>query len=87
MRFCKILTLLVWFVWGAELRAAEVLVYHPIQTDNHGSIIPWFDADPGRSYSHMLELVWGFWDNMRMEPNGVPYYMNHQVWNANFDDP
>lgn len=87
MRFCKILTLLVWFIWRADLRAAEVLVYHPVQTDKHGSIIPWFDADPGRSYNHILELVWSFWDNMRMEPNGVPYYMNHQVWNANFDDP
>ena len=87
MRFCKILMLLVWVVWGGDVRAAEMLVYHPIQTDQQGNIIPWFDADPGRSYSHVLELVWGFWDNMRMEPNGVPYYMNHQVWNANFDDP
>ena len=24
---------------------------------------------------------------MRRDPNGLPYYMDHQVWNKDFDDP
>jgi hypothetical protein len=65
----------------------EILIYHPIQTDKSGKIIPWFDENPGKSYDHVINLVWNFWDHMRQDMNGLPYYMNHQVWNANFDDP
>jgi hypothetical protein len=65
----------------------EILIYHPIQTDKSGKIIPWYDENPGKSYGHMINLVWNFWDHMRQDMNGLPYYMNHQVWNANFDDP
>jgi hypothetical protein len=65
----------------------EILIYHPIQTDNSGKIIPWFDENPGRSYDHVINLVWNFWDHMRQDMNGLPYYMNHQVWNVNFNDP
>ena len=65
----------------------EILIYHPIQTDKSGMIIPWYDENPGKSYSHVINLVWNFWDHMRQDMNGLPYYMNHQVWNANFDDP
>ena len=72
---------------GAAASPPEVLVYHPIQTDADGNILPWYDQDPGKSYDHVLGLVWQFWDRMRMDPNGLPYYMNHQVWNPDFDDP
>jgi hypothetical protein len=65
----------------------EILIYHPIQTDKSGKIIPWFDENPGKSYDHVINLVWNFWDHMRQDMNGLPYYMNHQVWNANFNDP
>jgi hypothetical protein len=65
----------------------EILIYHPIQTDKNGKIIPWYDENMGRSYDHAINLVWNFWDQMRQDINGLPYYMNHQVWNANFDDP
>src|ERR1035437_3077571 len=65
----------------------EILIYHPIQTDKNGKIIPWYDENPGKSYDHVINLVWNFWDHMRQDMNGLPYYMNHQVWNANFDDP
>jgi hypothetical protein len=65
----------------------EILIYHPIQTDKSGKIIPWFDQNPGKSYNHIINLVWNFWDHMRQDMNGLPYYMNHQVWNPNFDDP
>jgi hypothetical protein len=65
----------------------EILIYHPIQTDKSGKIIPWYDENPGKSYDHVINLVWNFWDHMRQDMNGLPYYMNHQVWNANFNDP
>jgi hypothetical protein len=65
----------------------EILIYHPIQTDTSGKIIPWYNENPGKSYSHMIKLVFNFWDDMRKDMNGLPYYMNHQVWNADFNDP
>ena len=42
---------------------------------------------PGKSFNHIVHIVWNFWDTMRRDYNGLPYYMNHQVWNANFNDP
>ena len=65
----------------------EMLIYHPIKTDKAGKIIPWYNENPGTSYNHVINLVWNFWDTMRRDMNGLPYYMNHQVWNANFNDP
>src|ERR1700740_971373 len=65
----------------------EQLFYHQIQTDKNGNIIPWYDADLAKSYDHIIHLVWNFWDTMRTDMNGLPYYMNHQVWRPNFDDP
>ena len=44
-------------------------------------------SDPGKSYNHVINIVWNFWDTMRHDYNGLPYYMNHQVWNPAFDDP
>jgi len=65
----------------------EKLIYHTIKTDKNGKLIPWYDADPGKSFDHIMNIVWNFWDTMRRDYNGLPYYMNHQVWNANFNDP
>jgi hypothetical protein len=65
----------------------EMLVYHPIQTDKVGNIVPWYNADPAIAYDHDLHIIWNFWLNMRRDPNGLPYYMDHQVWNKNIDDP
>ncbi len=64
----------------------DFLIYHRIHTDKHGKILPWFSNDPGKSFNHVLGLVWKFWDTMRIDMNGLPYYMNHQVWNQNFGD-
>lgn len=65
----------------------EMLIYHPVRTDKSGKIVPWYNDDPGTSYNHVIDLVWNFWDTMRKDMNGLPYYMNHQVWNADFNDP
>jgi hypothetical protein len=65
----------------------EKLIYHTIKTDKNGKLIPWYDADPGKSFNHIVNIVWNFWDTMRRDYNGLPYYMNHQVWNTEFNDP
>ena len=65
----------------------DTLIYHPIKTDNEGHIIPWYNADPAIAYDHNLHTIWHFWLTMRRDPNGLPYYMDHQVWNKDFDDP
>jgi len=64
----------------------ELLIYHEIKTDANGFIVPWHDNDPGRSFDHVINLVWNFWDTMRTDMNGLPYYMNHQVWEEHFSD-
>ena len=83
----RLLLLTALLCLGTRLAAAEMLVYHPIQTDQDGNIIPWYDPNPGKSYDHVIGLVWNFWDTMRTDLNGLPYYMNHQVWNPEFSDP
>src|ERR1044071_2581587 len=65
----------------------EQLIYHTIRTDASGKIIPWSHENPGKAYSHVLNLVWNFWDTMRVDMNGIPYYMNHQVWQPGYNDP
>ena len=64
----------------------EKLVYHLIKTDARGNILPWYSDEPGKAWSHTIQLVWNFWDTMRRDPNGIPYYMNHQVWKPAVND-
>lgn len=61
------------------------LVFHEIRTDEKGHIVPWYNPDPGTSYDHVINLIWNFWDSMRRDMNGLPYYMNHQVWRPSND--
>ena len=61
------------------------LVFHPSQTDAKGNILPWCSPDLGRSFNHAIRSVWEFWHTMRMDLNGLPYYMNHQVWRPQND--
>lgn len=65
----------------------EILIYHPIKTDKAGKIVSWYNDNPGVAYNHIVNIVYNFWDTMRRDMNGLPYYMNHQVWNPAFDDP
>jgi len=62
------------------------LVYHVVQVDESRRILPWFDPDPATSYDHVVRSVWAFWRDMRACPNGVPYYLQHQVWQPDLDD-
>jgi hypothetical protein len=86
----KLLLFCVLFIPAKNILFAqqgEMLVYHAIQTDKDGIIIPWYNPDPAIAFDHNLMQIWNFWDTMRRDMNGLPYYMNHQVWNGNFDDP
>lgn len=62
------------------------LVFHPIRTDGQGKIISWCDDEPGQAFDHVINTVWSFWDTMRIDMNGLPYYMNHQVWRPGIND-
>ena len=79
--------LVIGFTSAGFAQQKEMLVYHPIRTDKSGKIVSWYDEDPGIAYNHIIGIVWNFWDTMRQDMNGLPYYMNHQVWDADFNDP
>lgn len=64
---------------------AEKLFYHEAKTDASGRIVPWYGGEPGRAYDHVVRLVWQFWRDMKPCPNGVPYYLQHQVWKPEED--
>lgn len=63
------------------------LGYHDVRRDKAGALLPWFADDPGASYDHVIRLTWQFWHGMRRCENGVPYYLQHQVWKPDRDDP
>ena len=58
-----------------------------VKVDSAGHIVPWYGHSPGEAYDHVVRLVWQFWTGMRSCPNGVPVYLQHQVWKPNQDDP
>jgi hypothetical protein len=65
--------------------AAERLGYHEICVDAEGRIQPWYSPDAGVAYDHGLRKIWEFWQGMGKCPNGVPYYLQHQVWKPEHD--
>ncbi len=70
-----------------ETITSEKLLYHPIHLNTvDQTIIPWYSTDLGESYDFVINATWNFWDTMRTDKNGLPYYMNHQVWRGDFND-
>jgi hypothetical protein len=61
------------------------LQYHDLRTDTAGMILPWSDDEPAKAFDRVIRLVWGFWQRMESCPNGVPYYLQHQVWKPEHD--
>lgn len=64
----------------------DTLSYHRILIDDQGNILPWYSPDPGLSYDFVIKRIWNFWDTIRRDMNGLPYYINHQVWRPEFND-
>ncbi len=60
--------------------------YHEVKVDASGRIVPWYGSGPAEAYDHVVRLVFQFWIGMRKCSNGVPYYLQHQVWKADQDD-
>jgi hypothetical protein len=85
MKF-KLILLLATISFSPSFGQPEMLIYHDIKTDASGKVIPWFSPEPGKAYSFVTQAVWHFWDTMRVDMNGLPYYMNHQVWKPGVDD-
>lgn len=66
---------------------SEKLLYHHIRLNKADqSILPWYSSDLGKSYDFIIIKVYNFWSTMRTDKNGLPYYMNHQVWREDFND-
>lgn len=73
--------------WAVPAVAQATIGYHQVKTDSGGRIVPWYAPDPAVAYDHVVRSVWNFWRSMRKCPNGVPYYLQHQVWQPGQDDP
>lgn len=56
-----------------------MLMYHPISTDQNGHILPWYSADLGASYDHVIHLVWNYWKNLPDLANGIPASFQHRM--------
>lgn len=79
---------LCWLSFGiCKLVAQDRFLQHAVRTDSNGIIIPWYHPDPSIAFDHTIDIVWDWWDHIRSDYNGLPYYMNHQVWNPKFNDP
>lgn len=65
----------------------DVIGYHPVKLDASRRIVPWYGSGASQGYDRMVRLVWTFWLKMRTCPNGAPYYLQHQVWKPDKDDP
>lgn len=86
-RACAVLGLAFLAAFTGRLPAAEKIGYHEVRTDASGNILPWYGTSAGEAYDHNIRLLWNFWITMRKCPNGVPYYLQHQVWKPGADDP
>ncbi|MCX6631113.1 MAG: hypothetical protein NTW28_26175 [Candidatus Solibacter sp.] len=73
--------------WACAAVPAQQIGYHEARTDSAGGIVPWYGSGPAEAYDHVIRLVWNFWRDMRQCPNGLPYYLQHQVWRPLQDDP
>lgn len=70
---------LLFFMCG---NSQQVLVYHTIQTDSNGYMIPWYNPDPSVAYDHDLQLIWNFWKNIPTS-SGTKYYMMDHSYSPN----
>ena len=64
----------------ADQASDRIIGYHEVKVDSSGKIAPWYGSSPAEDYDHVIRLIWNFWRDMRACPNGVPTYLQHQVW-------
>lgn len=67
---------------------SDTIQYHPIRINKaDNSLLPWYSSDAGKSYDHILGLVWQYWNNLPECLPGVKWYMMHRqviVSNSNY---
>jgi hypothetical protein len=67
--------LFLFFLLSNFYCSAQLNVYHPLQKDVNGVLIPWYHpTNHGTAYNHGLDLVWNFWKNIPTV-YGYKYYM------------
>jgi hypothetical protein len=65
----------------------KLLLYHKVcLNEADQTILPWYSPDAGKAFDFVINRVWNFWFTMRDDKNGLPYYMNHQVWRPDYND-
>lgn len=63
---------------------APILVFHEIETDQNGLILPWYSpTNLGESYDRILNLIFNYWVNLPVGTNGVKHYLQHRIAEAN----
>ena len=65
---------LLFLAIAGSFSQAQQLVYHTIQKDSNGYLLPWYNPDPGTSYDHDLGLIWNYWNNIP-DSAGIKFYM------------
>jgi hypothetical protein len=69
-----LLPLLIFSAAFINLKAQQVLVYHTLQADSNGYLLPWYNPDPGTAYDHNLGLIWNYWNHIP-DSAGIKFYM------------
>jgi len=72
---------------GTGLRIGEALGLKTSDLTSDCRTLAWYGSGLSEAYDHDIRLLWNFWHNMRNCENGVPYYLQHQVWQQGEDDP
>jgi len=85
--FILVLTFFAAVPTGRGQASVDKIGYHDVKVDGAGRIVPWYGTGPAQAYDHIVRIVFDFWRNMRNCSNGVPYYLQHQVWKPGADDP
>jgi hypothetical protein len=81
----RISMLLLWCGICAAAQTGDRIGYHAVKTDVQGKLLPWHGNSEAETYDFVIRHLWEFWIGMKPCPNGVPYYLQHQVWKPNED--
>jgi hypothetical protein len=77
--------LILLFGAGTTPQTADRIGYHGVKADAQGHLLPWHGNSEAETYDFVIRRLWGFWIGMKPCPNGVPYYLQHQVWKPEED--
>ena len=81
MTLKKIYCTSLFFAWCISASGqTEKLIYHNIKTDAGWEYCTLVGQRTGKSMEPCYTIGLEFLDTMRLDINGIPYYMNHQVW-------